>query len=114
MPIETLIAVLGSTFAILAAMLSLFLWLRSEANVDSQHDFPCNFLQQGTVKPATRYGNPFIFLQRNFQDIQRDDKKDLMQLTRNIEYTIIAIHHEVKDFHTRLIKIEEKHFKDKK
>ena len=78
--LTTLIAVLGSTFTILAVMISLFLWIRSEANND----------------------------RRDMYHIQREDRKDLLQITRNIEITMQAIQNEMKDFHNRLCMIEEK------
>lgn len=80
MDLPTLAAILGSAFAIIATMVSLFLWLRSEANAD----------------------------RRSFQEIQRDDRKDLLQISRNIESMILAIQEEMKDFHGRLCTIEEK------
>lgn len=78
--ITTLVAVLGSTFTILAVMISLFLWLRSEANND----------------------------RRDTHNIQREDRKDLLQISRNLETTMMAIQSEIKDFHNRLCIIEEK------
>lgn len=75
-----IIAIVGSTIAIIAAMISLFLWVRSEANSD----------------------------RRNFQEIQREDRKELLQISRNLEFTVLAIQSEIKDFHNRLCKIEEK------
>jgi hypothetical protein len=73
---SNLIAIAASTFTILGTMISLFLWMRSEANSD----------------------------RRQIQDIQREDRKDLLQISRNIE-------NEMKDFHHRLLKIEEKKIK---
>lgn len=78
--LTTLVAVLGSTFTILATMISLFLWLRSEANND----------------------------RREFHHVQREDRKDLLQITRSIEMTMQAIQNEMKDFHNRLCLIEER------
>lgn len=76
----TLIAVIGSTFTILAVMISLFLWLRTEANADRRH----------------------------IQDVQREDRKDLLQISRSLEITMQAIQQEMKDFHNRLCSIQEK------
>jgi chemotaxis protein CheY-P-specific phosphatase CheC len=76
--IATLIAVVGSTFTILATMISLFLWLRTEANTD----------------------------RRSIQSVQREDRKDLLQISRNIENTMMAIQQESKEFHNRLCLIE--------
>jgi hypothetical protein len=85
--ITTLIAIGGSTFAIIATMISLFLWIRSEANSD----------------------------RREIHSVQREDRKDLLQITRNLENTMSslqitmqAIQNEMKDFHNRLCIIEEK------
>jgi hypothetical protein len=41
-------------------------------------------------------------------DIQREDRKDFIQISRNMELTIEAISHEIKDFHARLLRIEER------
>lgn len=76
--IATLIAVVSGTFAILATMISLFLWLRTEANADRRH----------------------------FQDLQREDRKDLLEISNQIRESVDAIQSEVKDFHQRLLKIE--------
>lgn len=56
--------------------ITLFLWARSEANAD----------------------------RRNFQEIQRQDRKDFLQLVRNIENNINAIQKEMFDFHHKLEK----------
>lgn len=76
----TLIAVIGGTFTILATMISLFLWIRTEANSD----------------------------RRQIQDVQREDRKDLLEISRNLENTMRAIQMEMKDFHDRIFKIENK------
>ena len=78
MDLATLVAVLAGTFTILATMVSLFLWLRSEANADRRH----------------------------IHEIQREDRKDLLQLTRNIENMIQAIQTEMQDFHSRMAAME--------
>jgi hypothetical protein len=83
MDLATLVAVLAGTFAILAAMISLFLWLRAEANAD----------------------------RRGFHEVQREDRKDLLQITRNLEIILLGIQQEMKDFHNRLCIIEEKKIK---
>jgi hypothetical protein len=36
----------------------------------------------------------------------KGDRKDLLKISRNLEITVIAIQHEMKDFHNRLIEIE--------
>ena len=69
---NTLITVLGSTGAIILSMCGLFLWVRSEANND----------------------------RRAMQQIQREDRKDILELIRSIEL-------EMKDFHNRLCNIEQ-------
>jgi len=61
-------------------MVSLFLWLRSEANSD----------------------------RRQLQAIQREDRKDLLQIGKNLESMVSAIQLEMKDFHGRLCAIEER------
>lgn len=37
---------------------------------------------------------------------QKEDRKDLLQISRNLETTIGAIQSEMKDFHQRLLEIE--------
>lgn len=37
----------------------------------------------------------------------REDRKDLIQISRNLELTVNAIQHEMKDFHSRLCLIEQ-------
>ena len=71
MDVATLIAVLAGTFTMIAVMVSLFLWLRSEANSD----------------------------RRFFQQVQSEDRKDLLQIARNMEF-------EMRDFHQRLLEVE--------
>jgi flagellar biosynthesis/type III secretory pathway M-ring protein FliF/YscJ len=36
----------------------------------------------------------------------KEDRKDLMQISRNLELAVIAIQAEVKDFHNRLVEAE--------
>ena len=69
---NTLIAIIGSTATIILSMLGIFLWVRSEANND----------------------------RRSMQAIQREDRKDLLELIKAIQF-------EMKDFHTRLCVIEQ-------
>lgn len=69
MNLETLIAVIGCTLAIIASMLGLFLWIRTEANSDRRH-----------------------------MDSKLESNRDLVR----------AIHDEIKDFHFRLVEIENK------
>lgn len=73
MDLGIIIAIVGSAFGIIAVTLSMFFWLRSEANAD----------------------------RRSYQDIAREDRKDMLTLIRSIDM-------EIKDFHYRLLKIEEK------
>jgi uncharacterized protein YlxW (UPF0749 family) len=75
-----IIAIVGTGIGIIAVVLAMFFWVRSEANDD----------------------------RRNMQDIQREDRKDLLQLTRNIENAVYAIQNEMKDFHNRLIEVQKK------
>lgn len=71
--LATLISVIAGTFTMIAVIISLFLWIRSEANAD----------------------------RRSMQEIQREDRKDLLQM-------VSAIQSEIKDFHYKLIEIERK------
>jgi mannose/fructose/N-acetylgalactosamine-specific phosphotransferase system component IIC len=73
MDLGIIIAIVGSAFGIIAVTISMFFWLRAEANAD----------------------------RRSYQDIAREDRKDMLTLIRSIEM-------EIKDFHHRLLKIEEK------
>lgn len=67
--IGLIIAIVASAFTIAAVVIALFLWVRSEGNAD----------------------------RRSFYDIQREDRKDLLQISKNIEM-------EMKDFHRKLEK----------
>lgn len=78
--IGLIIAIVGTGIGIIAVVLAMFFWLRSEANDD----------------------------RRNMQDIQREDRKDLLQLTRNIENVVQAIQSEMKDFHRELLTLQKK------
>ena len=78
--IGLVIAIVGSGVAIVGVMICLFLWNRSEANAD----------------------------RRNFLDIQSQDRKDLLQITKNIETVMNAIQYEMKDFHYKLLEIQKK------
>ncbi len=75
---EVLYAVAGSTFAIMACMISLFLWLRSEANAD----------------------------RRRFEDLQTQDRREFIDLVRGIESNFMEMRLESRDFHHRLLEIE--------
>jgi len=66
-----IIAIVGTGLTFVAAMVALFLWQRGEANSD----------------------------RRYFLEVQSQDRKDLLQISRNIEM-------EMKDFHYRLLEIE--------
>jgi hypothetical protein len=61
------VAIVGSAIGIIAVVISMFFWVRSEANND----------------------------RRRMDDVQREDRKDLLQISRNIE-------NEIKDFHNKL------------
>jgi hypothetical protein len=39
---------------------------------------------------------------------QKEDRKDFLQISRNLELAVIAIKDEMKDFHNRLIEIDKK------
>lgn len=66
-----IIAIVGSAFGIIAVTFGMFLWLRTEANAD----------------------------RRYLSQVQMDDRKEILQLVRSIEF-------EVRDFHHRLLEIE--------
>lgn len=72
MDVGIIIALLGSTIAIVGTVIALFLWTRSEAN---------------------------------------SERRDLAQIVRSLEAftrdNITVIRDEMRDFHSRLIKIEE-------
>ena len=76
--ITILIAVIASPFAILGVIISLFLWLRSESNAD----------------------------RRRFDDILEKHQKEMAEVSKNMDKTIVAIQFEMKDFHNRLVEIE--------
>jgi len=38
----------------------------------------------------------------------KDDRKDMLQITRNIENTMHAINNEIRDFHRQLLEIQRK------
>lgn len=42
---------------------------------------------------------------------QKEDRKDLIQISRNLENTMVSIQSEIKDFHHRLIEIERQRIK---
>jgi len=75
------IAIVGSSVAIVGVVVGMFLWVRGEASND----------------------------RRQMQDIQRDDRKDLLQISRNIENAIQAIQNEMKEFHYQLLEIKKTH-----
>ncbi len=79
MELPVIISLLGCTFTIVAAIVMMFLWVRSEANND----------------------------RKDIYGIQREDRKELLQISKNIENIILAIQNEIRDFHNRLCKIEE-------
>ena len=70
---QIMFAIGGSFIGMIAVIVSLFLWIRSEANAD----------------------------RRYFQQIQSEDRKDILNLVRSIEQ-------EVKDFHLKMHKIDSK------
>ena len=41
----------------------------------------------------------------------KEDRKDLLQISRNLEMAVISIQSEIKDFHNRLCLIEERNRK---
>ncbi len=69
-----IIAVLGSSIAMIGVLVSMMFWVRYEAN-----------------------------------DLRKDakqDRSDMLQISRNLELTVNAIQNEMRDFHTRLCLIE--------
>lgn len=66
-----IIAIVGTGITFIAAMIAMFIWLRSEANADRRH----------------------------FMDIQSEDRKELLQISRDMQF-------EMKDFHYKLLEIE--------
>lgn len=77
----TIILTLGGLFfGGIAVMVSLFLWLRSEANDDRRH----------------------------ITEVQAADRKDILNLIRAIEKNVRSIEVEIKDFHGRLCAIEDR------
>lgn len=78
--LSIVIAIVGSCVALVGVVVGMFLWLRSESNAD----------------------------RRQFQDIQREDRKDLLQISRNLETAVQAIQAEMKDFHTQLLEVQKK------
>ena len=73
MDLGVIIAIIGGSIAIVATTISMFFWVRSEANADRRH----------------------------FQEITREDRKDILNLIRSIEL-------EMKDFHYQLVNLKEK------
>jgi hypothetical protein len=74
----TIIAIVGSSANLTLSMLGIFLWVRSEA------------------KNA----------RRSIKQSQTDHKKDLLEISYQIQRTVDAIQIEMKDFHNRLCMIE--------
>jgi hypothetical protein len=68
-----IIAIVGSSVAIVGTIIAMFFWVRGEANAD----------------------------RRSIQETAKEDRKDILNLIRSIEL-------EIRDFHHRLLKIEEK------
>ena len=69
-----IVAIVGSTVAIVGVVVSMMFWVRGECN--------------------------------SMRSEQKEDRKDLVQISRNIENVVGAIQSEMKDFHHRLIEIE--------
>jgi hypothetical protein len=78
--LSLIVAIVGSAVAIVGVVVGMFLWLRGEANSD----------------------------RRKFDEIQREDRKDLLQISRNIENAIYGIQNEMRDFHHQLVDIQKK------
>ena len=72
--IGIIIAITGSTIAIVGVVIAMMFWVRQEAN-------------------ALRFE-------------AKEDRKDLLQISRNLELSVNAIQNEMKDFHYKLIEIE--------
>lgn len=65
------VTIIASSTGIIAVVIAMFFWIRSEANNDRRH----------------------------MQDLQREDRKEILEISRNIQ-------NEMKDFHFQLIEIE--------
>lgn len=78
--VSLVIAIVGSAVAIVGVVVGMFLWLRGEANND----------------------------RRSMQDIQREDRKDLLQISRNIENAVQGMQNDMRDFHRQLIEVQRK------
>ena len=75
------LALMGAVFiANMGVIIPMFLWVRSEANAD----------------------------RKEFNAIQREDRKDLLQISKNLETALQGIQQEMRDFHNRLCSIEER------
>lgn len=76
MDLGIIIAIVGSAIAIVAIIIAMMFWVRTEAN--------------------------------ELRNEAKEDRKDLLQISRNMENVIQAIQIEIRDFHQRLCAIEEK------
>ena len=76
---ETVISVAVLIAANIGVIITMFCWIRAEANND----------------------------RRSLYQIQREDRKDLMQLQRSLELTVNAIQSEIKEFHYRMYEIKQ-------
>jgi sensor domain CHASE-containing protein len=72
--IGLIIAIVGVGITMVAVVITMMFWVRSEAN--------------------------------SLRAEQKEDRKDLLQLSRNLENTVSAIQSEMKEFHQRLLEIE--------
>lgn len=66
------------TIAIIVSIVAMFLWVRTEANAD----------------------------RRNMQEIQREDRKDILSMIAAIKEDVQAIRADVRGFQDRLCEIE--------
>jgi Flp pilus assembly protein TadB len=76
MNLEIIVAIMGSTIAIVGVVVAMMFWVRQEANA--------------------------------LRAEAKEDRKDFIQISRNLENYVYAIQSEMKDFHNRLCIIEER------
>lgn len=91
-----IIAIVAGSATIIASTLAMFLWQRSEANSDRRH---FQDLQREDRKDL-------ISLHRETEQSVNEHRKEMAQISKNIEMAVIGIQHEIRDFHMRLWEIE--------
>lgn len=94
-PIALIIAIAACTFTITGVIVAMFLWLRSEANIDRR-----NF-QVSLETHRSEFQSALETHRRDFQSFLDAQRKEMVELAH-------AINNEVKDFHYRLLEIEKR------